>query len=81
MSDKKYPIAGYAPGGYQRTCASCSTLFLGDKRAFQCEPCAVRDHERYEALTPEEKDAHDKRFAEAAREVFKQFNSRNNDQP
>lgn len=73
MENKKYPIAGYAPGGYQNTCSTRKTKFLGDKRAFQCEPCATADHERYEALSPEEKVAHDRRFAEAARKVFDQF--------
>ena len=39
---REYPIGGYAPGSYQQHC-SCGTTFLGDKRAFQCEPCALRD--------------------------------------
>jgi len=38
---KQYPIGGYAPGNYYCTCASCKTMFQGDKRAVQCEPCAI----------------------------------------
>ena len=37
----KYPIGGYAPGYYGCTCVTCKTEFMGDKRAVQCEPCAV----------------------------------------
>jgi hypothetical protein len=40
--EQKYPIGGYAPGSYQQRC-SCGTVYLGDKRSFQCEPCALRD--------------------------------------
>lgn len=72
----KYPIGGYAPGGYMCNCLSCGSQFTGDKRAFQCQPCAVADHERYEALTPEEQAEHDKRFRQAVTEVFKKFNSK-----
>lgn len=42
MSEKKYPIGGYAPGDYKCNCCICGTEFNGDKRAVQCEPCAVR---------------------------------------
>ena len=37
----KYPIGGYAPGYYGCTCVTCKTEFMGDKRAVQCEPCAI----------------------------------------
>ena len=39
---KKYPIGGYAPGNYKCNCTTCKTQFQGDKRAVQCEPCAVK---------------------------------------
>lgn len=39
---KKYPIGGYAPGNYQCKCRECKQVFIGDKRAFQCEPCAEK---------------------------------------
>jgi hypothetical protein len=39
--EKKYPIGGYAPGNYQCNCTTCNTNFQGDKRAVQCEDCAV----------------------------------------
>ena len=37
----KYPIGGYAPGNYSNTCLECQESFIGDKRAVQCEPCAI----------------------------------------
>lgn len=37
----KYPIGGFAPGNYRGHCASCDEVFLGDKYAKQCEPCAI----------------------------------------
>lgn len=37
----KYPIGGYAPGNYSCRCTNCKAIFQGDKRAVQCEPCAV----------------------------------------
>ena len=39
--EPKYPIGGYAPGYYGCTCVTCKTEFMGDKRAVQCEPCAI----------------------------------------
>ena len=41
QQEKKYPIGGYAPGNYHCTCCICGNKFTGDKRAVQCEPCAV----------------------------------------
>lgn len=41
MEDKKYPIGGYAPGNYTCKCCICGNTFRGDKRAVQCEPCAI----------------------------------------
>jgi Zn-finger protein len=41
-SKSKYPIGGYAPGNYISTCTTCKTEFIGDKRAVQCEPCAIK---------------------------------------
>jgi hypothetical protein len=38
---KQYPIGGYAPGYYSCTCITCKKEFTGDKRAVQCEPCAI----------------------------------------
>jgi len=37
----EYPIGGFAPGNYQSNCTSCKQKFTGDKRAVQCEPCAI----------------------------------------
>lgn len=38
---KQYPIGGCAPGFYSYTCVTCKKQFQGDKRAVQCEPCAI----------------------------------------
>lgn len=75
MNDKKYPIGGYAPGNYHCKCCDCGNGFIGDKRAVQCEPCAVSAQERYTAMSPEERTAHDKKVVEAMKEVMKKFNT------
>jgi hypothetical protein len=39
---KQYPIGGHAPGDYwHKECVTCKKEFFGDKRAVQCEPCAI----------------------------------------
>ena len=57
LQEKKYPIGGYAPGNYHNRCYTCERSFFGDKRAIQCEECAVNDlRERlkpYEPATPQ----------------------------
>lgn len=40
--NKKYPIGGYAPGNYMCKCSICKTQFQGDKKAVQCESCAIK---------------------------------------
>jgi len=52
--EKKYPIGGYAPGNYHNRCGTCNRSFFGDKRAFQCEPCALEAKARFDALPLEE---------------------------
>jgi hypothetical protein len=32
---------GYAPGSYMVKCRTCDETFIGDKRAWSCEPCAL----------------------------------------
>lgn len=41
VETEKYPICGYAPGSYWCECVTCKKKFMGDKRAAQCEPCAL----------------------------------------
>jgi hypothetical protein len=41
MEEVKYPIGGFAPGFYHCNCITCKNTFSGDKRAVQCEPCAI----------------------------------------
>jgi len=38
---KQYPIGGFAPGNYMNNCITCKQSFMGDKRATQCETCAI----------------------------------------
>jgi Zn-finger protein len=41
MNNKRYPIGGYAPGNYLCKCKICGVEFIGDKRSWQCEDCAI----------------------------------------
>jgi hypothetical protein len=68
--EKKYPIGGYAPGSYQCHCGTCGGGFIGDKRAYQCEPCAVTDKAKFDALSPEEQQELMKRNAEVINDFF-----------
>jgi hypothetical protein len=40
---KQYPLGSFAPGNYwHKECVTCKKEFMGDKRAVQCEPCAIK---------------------------------------
>lgn len=41
IEPSKYPIGGFAPGSYWCNCVTCKEKFMGDKKAVQCEPCAI----------------------------------------
>lgn len=77
----KYPIGGFAPGAYTCTYIQCKKQFQGDKRAFQCEPCAIKNLEAYNAtfLKPEEQDKEVKDefstidFRERAKDIYKKY--------
>jgi hypothetical protein len=73
MAENKYPLGGYAPGGYQRRCISCGGAFFGDKRACQCEPCAIKDNEYFDALSPIEQEELIKRNTEAYNKFIKDY--------
>lgn len=49
----EYPIGGFAPGDYFGKCTNCKEEFTGDKRAVQCEPCAINavNNSNTQALT------------------------------
>lgn len=72
--ENKYPIGGYAPGNYQCHCTICGGGFTGDKRSCQCEPCAIRDREKFDALSPVEQHELMKRNAEAIKDMFSKWN-------
>jgi hypothetical protein len=68
--EKKYPIGGYAPGNYHCNCSTCGTKFQGDKRAVQCEPCAIAAKERFDQLDPNEQELLIKRNAMIANHML-----------
>lgn len=68
--DKQYPIGGYAPGSYYNKCVSCNQQFQGDKRAWQCEPCAIKDDEHFKSLPEDEQRAIMQRNAKAFLEAW-----------
>jgi hypothetical protein len=40
---KQYPMGSFASGNYwHKECVTCKKEFMGDKRAVQCEPCAIK---------------------------------------
>jgi hypothetical protein len=42
--EPKWPVGGFAPGGYANTCHKCKLQFSGmDKRAYSCFPCAIEE--------------------------------------
>jgi len=36
-----WPVGGFSPGRYNVVCRSCARRFDGDKRSYQCLPCAI----------------------------------------
>lgn len=79
MSNKTYPIGGYAPGNYYGKCSTCKQEYQGDKRSFQCEPCGTASQAEYDALTLEEKEERHKRNVELYNQFIKdQFGNPSN---
>lgn len=70
---KKYPIGGYAPGGYYCTCCRCGKQFQGDKRAVECEPCALISKELFDAMSPKEQEELIKRNIETYNQFIKDY--------
>ena len=77
MSNNKYPVGGYAPGNYHCTCCVCGNKFHGDKRAVECEPCAIEGKAKFDALSSVEQEEVVKRNIETFNQLFK--NNRSND--
>ncbi len=73
MEDKKYPIGGFAPENYHCRCGSCERSFLGDKRAYQCESCAIASRKKFDSLSLEEQVELMKRNSDAIHEAFKNW--------
>lgn len=68
----KYPIGGHAPGNYMCNCTTCKTQFQGDKRAVQCEPCAVKmvEEQKQHLIDIMKADEESGLYEEAALEYF-----------
>ncbi len=41
-ADNRPPNGGWAPGEYFAQCFRCKTIFVGDKRAYECADCAYK---------------------------------------
>jgi predicted nucleic acid-binding Zn-ribbon protein len=72
MTERKYPVGGFAPGNYYCHCTSCGVRFRGDKRALQCEPCGIKSEEWFNSLTDEEKAEHTRKALEEYKKIFNQ---------
>lgn len=42
---EKFRIGGFATGDYLINCRVCHSYFIGDKRAFLCLDCVIKDYE------------------------------------
>lgn len=73
MQENKYPIGGYAPGNYFCHCVTCKNQFQGDKRAVQCESCALEQKKRFDALSPEEQEKMMQDTIKTVAEFFEQL--------
>jgi hypothetical protein len=73
MDKNKYPIGGFAPGNYKCGCCQCGGGFIGDKRAVECEPCAVAARQKFDAISPAEQGRVLKRNVEIYNEFVKNY--------
>lgn len=69
---KRYPVMGYAPGGYQCECRLCKTFFFGDRYAHTCEPCADAAQAEWDSLTTEQQHARINENHRILQELLKQ---------
>jgi hypothetical protein len=52
---KQYPMGGFAPGNYwHKECVTCKKEFMGDKRAVQCESCAIELTKQFTQKEPKQ---------------------------
>lgn len=62
--------APYENGNYYNKCFTCQSDFIGHKRRCWCRKCHLAMTSNYEAMTPEEKAAHDSKVAAAIKEFW-----------
>jgi len=44
--DTRPSRGAWSPGAYLNRCSQCGDMFIGNKRAFSCAPCAYQDLDR-----------------------------------
>lgn len=49
----KERVGGWAPGNYNPKCTKCGRTYFGDKRSFNCYPCAKNEIDTYTSITSE----------------------------
>lgn len=57
-------------GNYFNKCVSCEADFIGHKRRHVCRRCHYEAKARYEAMTLEEREAHDAKAAKAIQDFW-----------
>ena len=80
---KQYPMGGFAPGNYwHKECVTCKKEFMGDKRAVQCESCAIELTKQFTQKEPKQEKEEEyfkhlekdkKEFAEEWEEIRQEF--------
>lgn len=64
---------GFVPGYCLNTCSACYQQFVGAKRCFTCEPCALDAHWEWHGLTPRQQAERKARNLQRAHDAFHSF--------
>ena len=59
-------------GTYGNKCCRCGKTFVGYKRRVVCKKCHDEEEAAYNAMTPEQRKAHDEANEQAIRDFFNQ---------
>ncbi len=57
-------------GNYINACIECGKDFMGHKRRIQCYACTIEAQNKWEAMTPEEQQAHTEKVEKEVREYY-----------
>lgn len=63
--------SGHENGNYYNKCLACDFDFVGHKHRHICRKCHYEAKARYEAMTLEERDAHDAKIAAEIDEFYR----------